>query len=171
MKYIFGLGMPRTGTNSLGSALHMMNINGECKCILNDFHNKREKDNNNKDYKYIIYNDSYNELDMLLDKDKIYDNKYILTIRDNLDWKKSIKKFNKDIVKDLLEITMDNYIELIKEMFVEKGCIDNLLIINMFEDSEGTNSSKLWEKLYKFLDLPLDMDIIDDEFPKIDLNK
>ena len=46
MKYIFGLGLPRTCTNSLGSALHLIGINGECKCILNDFHNKREIDNN-----------------------------------------------------------------------------------------------------------------------------
>ena len=51
MKYIFGLGLPRTGTNSLGSALHLLGINGECKCILNDFHNKREKDDNSKEYK------------------------------------------------------------------------------------------------------------------------
>ena len=56
MKYIFGLGLPRTCTNSLGSALHLLGINGECKCILNDFKNKREKDNGSLDYKYIIYN-------------------------------------------------------------------------------------------------------------------
>ena len=58
MKYIFGLGLPRTCTNSLGGALHLIGINGECKCILNDFQNKREKDNNSNDYKYIIYNDA-----------------------------------------------------------------------------------------------------------------
>mgnify|MGYP002055492453 FL=1 len=106
MKYIFGLGLPRTGTNSLWSALHLLGINGECKCILNDFHNKREKDDNSKEYKYIIYNDAYRELDVLLSDDKIHNNIYILTVRDNDDWKKSISNFDKDIVNELLEINV-----------------------------------------------------------------
>ena len=109
MKYIFGLGLPRTCTNSLGSALHLIGINGECKCILNDFHNKREKDNNSNDYKYIIYNDAYQELDMLLNGDKIYNNKYILTIRNDNDWKKSIQFFDKkDVVEELKTIKWMN---------------------------------------------------------------
>tara|TARA_Y100000816_G_C25939965_1_gene490255 strand:- start:276 stop:779 length:504 start_codon:yes stop_codon:yes gene_type:complete len=167
MKYIFGLGLPRTGTNSLGSALHLLGINGECKCILNDFHNKREKDDNSKEYKYIIYNDAYQELDVLLSDDKIHNNIYILTIRDNDDWKKSISNFDKDIVNELLEINMDDYIMKIKSIFEEKGCIENLLIINIFNDDDIL----LWNNLKNYTGLDISDDIMEEEFPKINLNK
>ena len=167
MKYIFGLGLPRTGTNSLGSALHLLGINGECKCILNDFHNKREKDDNSKEYKYIIYNDAYQELDVLLSDDKIHNNIYILTVRDNDDWKKSISSFDKEIVNELLEINMDDYIMKIKSIFEEKGCIDNLLIINIFNDDDIL----LWNNLKNYTGLVISDDIMEEEFPKINLNK
>tara|TARA_B110000037_G_scaffold117220_1_gene134501 strand:+ start:2738 stop:3244 length:507 start_codon:yes stop_codon:yes gene_type:complete len=168
MKYIFGLGLPRTCTNSLGSALHLIGINGECKCILNDFYNKREKDNNSTDYKYIIYNDAYQELDMLLCDDKIYNNKYILTIRNNNDWNKSIQNFDKkELVEELKTIKMDEYIDKINKIFKEKNCIHNLLIINIFEEEDEL----LWSKLYKFLNLDPEDDVIDSEFPKINLNQ
>ena len=168
MKYIFGLGLPRTCTNSLGSALHLIGINGECKCILNDFYNKREKDNNSTDYKYIIYNDAYQELDMLLRDDKIYNNKYILTIRNNNDWNKSIQNFDKkELVEELKTIKMDEYIDKINKIFKEKNCIHNLLIINIFEEEDEL----LWSKLYKFLNLDPEDDVIDSEFPKINLNQ
>ena len=168
MKYIFGLGLPRTCTNSLGSALHLIGINGECKCILNDFYNKREKDNNSTDYKYIIYNDAYQELDMLLCDDKIYNNKYILTIRNNNDWNKSIQNFDKkELVEELKTIKMDEYIDKINKIFKEKNCIHNLLIINIFEEKDEI----LWNKLYDFLNLKPEDDIVDTEFPKINLNQ
>ena len=168
MKYIFGLGLPRTCTNSLGSALHLIGINGECKCILNDFYNKREKDNNSNDYKYIIYNDAYQELDMLLRDDKIYNNKYILTIRNNNDWKKSIQIFDKlEVVEELKTIKMDEYIDKINQQFVDKNCSNNLLILNIFEEEDEL----LWNKLYDFLNLKPEDDIVDTEFPKINLNQ
>ena len=168
MKYIFGLGLPRTCTNSLGSALHLIGINGECKCILNDFYNKREKDNNSTDYKYIIYNDAYQELDMLLCDDKIYNNKYILTIRNNNDWKKSIQIFDKqEVVEELKTIKMDEYTQKIKQIFIDNDCISNLLIINIFEEEDEL----LWNKLYDFLNLKPEDDIVDTEFPKINLNQ
>ena len=168
MKYIFGLGLPRTCTNSLGSALHLMGMNGECKCILNDFYNKREKDNNSDEYKYIIYNDAYKDIKSLLSIDKIYNNKYILTIRNNDEWQKSIENFDKkDIVTELLTINMDNYIERIKQIFDNKNCRENLLIINIFEEEDEL----LWNKLYDFLNLKSEDEIVDREFPKINLNQ
>jgi hypothetical protein len=167
MKYIFGLGLPRTSTNSLGQALHLIGINGECKCILNDFYNKREKDNNSNDYKYIIYNDAYQELDILLNDDKIYNNKYILTIRNNNKWKKSLQKFDKEVVEELNAINNSEYMDKIIQIFKEKNCICNLLIINIFEDDDES----LWSKLYKFLSLDPEDDVIDSEFPKINLNQ
>ena len=168
MKYIFGLGLPRTCTNSLGSALHLIGINGECKCILNDFHNKREKENNSNDYKYIIYNDAYQELDMLLNDDKIYNNKYILTMRNNNEWKKSIQKFDKkEVVEELNTLNITEYMDKIIQIFKGKKCIHNLLIINIFEEEDEL----LWNKLYNFLNLKPEDDIVDTEFPKINLNQ
>ena len=166
MKYIFGLGLPRTGTNSLGLALHNLDINGECKCILNDFHNKREKDNNNGSYKYIIYNDAYQDLNLLLDEDKIYDNKYIVTVRDNEEWQRSIAKFDKDVVEELSKMNMEIYTEKLKYIFDLKQCSGNLLVLNVFEEDDEV----LWRKIYEFLDLNPDEDIIEDEFPKLNLN-
>jgi hypothetical protein len=165
MKYIFGLGLPRTGTNSLGLALHLLGINGECKCILNDFHNKREKDDNTNNFKYIIFNDAFIELETLLDDDKISENKYILTIRKQTEWINSIKNFDKEVVSSLLEIKMDEYIEKIKNIFIGKNCLENLLIINIFTDDDKI----LWEKLTSFLNL--ENDFPDEDFPKINLNK
>ena len=167
---IFGLGLPRTGTNSLGLGLHLLNINGECKCILNDYKNKRNRHLNNNNYKYIIYNDAFKDLNTLLDDDKIYDNKYILTIRNNLDWLNSIAKFNNNSnYQDIININQDNYINKIINIFKNKNIQENLLIINLFEEDD----IKLWQKLIKFLDLDQEKfkDIIEDEFPKINLNK
>ena len=167
MNYIFGLGLPRTCTNSLGSALHLMGFDGECKCILNDFHNKREKDGNLSDYKYIIYNDAYQELQVLLSNDKIYNNKYILTVRNNEDWHNSLNKFSGDNVNELQRMDMDKYVSEIKKIFLNKNCINNLLIINVFEEENKI----LWEKLYNLLKLDFDNTIIETDFPKINLNE
>jgi hypothetical protein len=170
MKYIFGLGLPRTCTNSLGSALHLLGINGECKCILNDFKNKREIDNGSKDYKYIIYNDAYQDLDMLLSSDKIRNNKYIITSRNGNDWKQSIQNFEEDkreLVSDLLDIDMNEYIAEVKEYFHDNQCIENLLVIDIFTEDRAS----LWGKLFEFLDIPIDEDLLECPFPKINLNE
>ena len=170
MKYIFGLGLPRTCTNSLGSALHLLGINGECKCILNDFKNKREKDNGSLDYKYIIYNDAYDDLDMLLSSEKIRTNKYILTTRNGDEWKDSIQNFEenkRELVSALLDLDMDEYISTVKEYFDENQCPENLLIIDIFTDTR----SVLWNKLFRFLNIPVDEDLLELPFPKINLNE
>ena len=52
-------------------------------------------------------------------------------------------------------------------IFEEKNCVDNLLIINIFEEDDEL----LWKKLYKFLNLNQEDDIVDTEFPRINLNQ
>jgi len=161
---IFGLGLPRTGTNSLGKALHLLNINGECKCILNNYNNQREKTNNINYLKYIIYNDTFRDLDTILSNEIINENKFILTIRNNEDWLKSIENFNE--LKELNQITYKNKIE---KIFKDKKLENRLLIINLFEDDD----EKIWKNLIKFLELDLEdyQYVIEEEFPKINLNK
>ena len=167
---VFGLGLPRTGTNSLGLGLHLLNINGECKCILNDYKNKRNKTNNINYLKYIIYNDAFKDLDTILSQEIINENKFILTIRDNQDWLKSIENFNEnenyDELKKLNQITYKNKIQ---KIFKDKKLEHRLLIINLFEDDD----KKIWKNLIKFLELDSDdyEDVIEDDFPKINLNK
>ena len=167
---IFGLGLPRTGTNSLGLGLHLLNINGECKCILNDYKNKRNKTNNINYLKYIIYNDAFKDLDTILSQEIINENKFILTIRDNQDWLKSIENFNEnenyDELKKLNQITYKNKIQ---KIFKDKKLEHRLLIINLFEDDD----KEIWKNLIKFLELDSDdyEDVIEDDFPKINLNK
>ena len=90
-----------------------------------------------------------------------------MTVRDNDDWKKSISSFDKEIVNELLEINMDDYIMKIKSIFEEKGCIDNLLIINIFNDDDIL----LWNNLKNYTGLVVSDDIMEEEFPKINLNK
>ena len=47
MKYIYGIGLPRTGTTSLGGALSLLNIKGESICILNKCSTKSNNNNSN----------------------------------------------------------------------------------------------------------------------------
>ena len=167
---IFGLGLPRTGTNSLGKALHLLNINGECKCILNDYNNKREKTNNINYLKYIIYNDAFRDLDTILSNEIINENKFILTIRNNEDWLKSIENFNENQnYNELKELNQITYKNKIVKIFKDKKLENRLLIINLFEDDD----EKIWKNLIKFFELDLDeyQDVIEEEFPKINLNK
>lgn len=172
MKYIFGLGLPRTGSNSLGSALHLLGINGECKCILNNYQNKRFNPDNKGDYKYIIYNDAYQELDILLTADKMKDNKYILTSRNHTEWVNSIKNFKleRELCEELSQMNMNDYKDKIIKLFEINDARENLLIIDVFADSD----EKLWTDIATFLgkeDIAEEEDLYEEEFPKINLNK
>jgi hypothetical protein len=162
--YIFGLGLPRTGTNSLGSALHSLGINGECKCILNNYRNKRHNDmHSDEKYRYIIENDAYQFKEKMLTADKIRENLYILTIRDKEAWLKSIEKFkssNPAMYEELQALDVDEYVEEVQEIFEAFGCIDRLLIIDIFSSTDP------WADITGFLKLPSD-DL--PEFPRVNI--
>ena len=102
MRYVFGIGLPRTGSSSLGTALHSLGINGECKCVLNNYYNKRYDEKNNEKYRYIIYNDSYKNINNLLDKEKIKENKYIITNRNEKHWIDSITNLRTKIIRNII---------------------------------------------------------------------
>ena len=59
------------------------------------------------------------------------------------------------------------YMYKINQQFVDKNCSNNLLILNIFEEEDEL----LWNKLYDFLNLKPEDDIVDTEFPKINLNQ
>ena len=146
MRYIFGIGLPRTGTNSLGAALHSLGINGECKCVLNNYKINRYNEENCEVYRYIIYNDSYKDNDNVLDKEKITANKYNILIKKNI----------------------NQYISQIYELFEKEKCLHNLLILDIFE----MKSSVIWEKMISFLELDRNKysHLIKTPFPNININ-
>lgn len=151
MKYIFGLGLPRTCTNSLVKALNALGINGECKCILTNYENKHNQHNNQN--KYIMHNDSYRHLNTILSSDNIHENLYILTIRDEDDWKKSLLKHDNNLVtEELIDLGMNNYKHKVIDFFKNGNCLHNLLILNIFEEED----SVLWDKLSHFLGIECD---------------
>ena len=125
----------------------------------NNYHKKRQEFYDNETQRYIVYNDAYKHLDILLSSDKIHDNKYILTIRDDHTWKHSLKKFN---VEELYSFDMEKYKKDIFEIFEKNNCIENLLILNIFENSDDI----LWKKLSNFLGLACPTKT----FPIINLN-
>ena len=89
-------------------------------------------------------------------------------MRNNNEWKKSIQKFDKkEVVEELNTLNIIDYMNKIIQKLKEKNCIHNLLSTNIFEEDDEL----LWNKLYDFLNLKPEDDIIDTEFPKINLNQ
>jgi hypothetical protein len=133
--------------------------------------NNRYNEKNSNAYRYIIYNDSYKDVDNLLDKEKITDNKYIITTRDESDWKKSIVKFkdtNPNEYNILIKKNINQYISQIYELFEKEKCLHNLLILDIFE----MKSSVIWEKMISFLELDRNKysHLIKTPFPNININ-
>ena len=170
MKYIYGIGLPRTGTTSLGGALSLLNIKGESICILNNCSRKSNNDNTNNSYLYSVENDFYKNINNPITHDFFVNNKFILTNRDYKTWKQSIEKFKFSNEKEynyLEKIKPDDYKELIIKLFKKHNCSSNLLIINIFE----TSHEILWKSIIEFLELDINnyIDLFDIEFPNIKL--
>lgn len=170
MKYIYGIGLPRTGTTSLGGALSLLNIKGESICILNKCSRKSNNNNSNDSYFYSVENDFYKNIDNPKTLDFFVNNKFILTNRDCKTWKQSIEKFKYSNEKEynyLEKINPDDYKELIIKLFKKHNCSSNLLIINIFE----TSHEILWKSIIEFLELDINnyINLFDIEFPNIKL--
>jgi len=168
MKYIYGIGLPRTGTTSLGGALSLLNIKGESICILNNCSRKSNNDNTNNSYLYSVENDFYKNINSSIIADFFVNNKFILTNRDYKTWKQSIEKFKFSNEKEynyLEKINPDDYQKLIIKLFEKYNCSSNLLIINIFE----TNHETLWKSIIDFLELDINnyLNLLDIEFPNI----
>jgi MoaA/NifB/PqqE/SkfB family radical SAM enzyme len=162
-KKVFGIGMGRTGTKSLNSALNILGIKSlhdpnKVPELLN-----YEKKNNLKILSTLKefqgftdhpFNKIYKEVD------KVYPNsKFILTVRNLESW--LISKKNHIIMhkhdprhgRNLRKIKIDSWTERMKKHITEvkeyfKNRPDDLLIIDVCK-GQG------WEKLCPFLDLPI----------------
>tara|TARA_Y100001938_G_C8074306_1_gene425041 strand:+ start:242 stop:652 length:411 start_codon:yes stop_codon:yes gene_type:complete len=126
---IVGIGLPRTGTRSLGAALDILGYKGSHFCELIGTTKAAQKEDS-----YRIDNSLYYQL-KTLNKNDIY----IMTYRPPEDWRGSIFQF-KDYTGPDIETYRDECIKRFNESKVK------FLIFNIIEG---------WDPLCKFLDLPI----------------
>ena len=164
-KLVYGLGLPRTGTNSLARALQYFGITGYNHCMI---HKKTKISNlyaDVNDLKYIIDNKIYRQD---LNKLDLHKDKFILTTRSDSNWKQSISSFKDKIspeeMNDLTCINSKDYELYIKHIFKKRNCYEQLLILDIFDIPER----QLWNDLSVFLfNVPFSENHI--PFPKYDL--
>ena len=72
---VYGIGLPRTGTNSLASALHTLGISGENHCVLhnhkkqwNPCQQKQHFTSDERNYKFFVQNDAYENIEEFVDE-------------------------------------------------------------------------------------------------------
>lgn len=166
---VYGLGLPRTGTNSLAYALQHFGITGYNHCFLHKKTNTSTLYSNVHDlnYKYIIDNKVYTQDLNNLD---LHKEKFILTTRSNKEWKQSIASFQHTLSvtewNELTRVNSDEYKTYIENTFKKRNCSDQLLVLNIFELPER----QLWNDLSVFLfGVPFPESHI--PFPKYDLKK
>jgi hypothetical protein len=152
---IYGIGLPRTGTNSLSKMLQQLGFNGHNYCCVNNF--KNVSYTSSVKIRYIVENDFYQKR---LENYNVKSNKFILTHRNNIDWKMSIDKF-KDADK-LKDIHTFYYKSSIQGFFNKNNCNENLLVLNICDEAPEVTLMKL--KLF--------LEIKDDDLyvPHINLN-
>jgi hypothetical protein len=134
---IIGIGLPRTGTRSLGNALEILGYRGSHHCELIGTTKISTKDDS-----YYIDNSIYHDV-INTSKDDIY----IMTYRPPEEWRGSIFKFKQYDGPDI-----EHYKKDCIKIFKEKGI--KFLIFNIIEG---------WEPLCNFLNHP----IPSEEFPTI----
>ena len=186
---IYGIGLPRTGTNSLALALNKLGINGENYCVL---HNQKQKwnpcqhnnNNNNNDdiitYKFYIENNAYQDIEQFVDEklNESIDTKFILTHRSNKElWTKSVKKIEKKLNHNYTSLNIPDpslYKKKVFNYFKVNNILDNLLILDLFQQHQ--NDTKLWIDIGNFLGIDIDIlqqendNINVDAFPHINMN-
>lgn len=134
---VFGIGLNRTGTTSLSMALEFLGLRSRhyCSCTC-DYDSTSVEDIKNLDavvdseLKY-----QYATLDILFPNSK-----FILTVRDKDEWKKSVLRCG-------LEDDYDEHIDAVSKYF-NSSSSDKLLIIDIC-GGEG------WEELCVFLGKPI----------------
>jgi dihydrodipicolinate synthase/N-acetylneuraminate lyase len=133
---IYGIGLPRTGTQSLAQALNKYNLTGEHYCLLDGslihFAAGRKED-------FTVDNCFYNCYKVLYKNDS--EAKFILTTRDKEEWLESLSKFKPVDLPDIIKYRVE-----VKEFFEQEG--GSLFILDI-------NSKHKWEQLSAFLNLPI----------------
>lgn len=133
---IFGVGLPRTGTASLATALQNAGIQVKHYCQIHDMHSYDDSDN---DLSAIIDNSSYKKYYSIIKNNA--DSLFILTTRDAYDWLTSISRYA-DKVDNIPNIKV--YEKKIHSLIQELNLQKQLLVLNIFNNNSCEN-------LYNFL--------------------
>ena len=146
MNYLFGIGLPRTGTTSLAKALRILGFKGENYCLLS---NQQRKDEQSF---FKINNSYYKSYKELLEDNK--KSKFILTIRDSDSWRESVRKVLKGKYRMSFEFehylpNVHNYTQEVLQHFSRQGALNQLLVVDLFDQS--CDCSCKWKNLYEFL--------------------
>lgn len=86
--FIYGIGLPRTGTRSLSMALRILGYNGDNFCHLTG---NNEEGSKQSEKKFLVDNNLYLAYKTIAESEP--DAKFILTTRDKEKWKKSVAHF------------------------------------------------------------------------------
>jgi len=138
-KKIFGIGLPRTGSTSLAEALRMLGYKGSNFCSLNNIHTV---DKTEEKKSFQIDNSFFKIYQNLFEQNS--NAKFILTIRDNSSWRKSMSGFEYD--NNILP-NINKYKDEVKKFFRSKNAEDQLLMINLTE----LNDKEKWNMICDFL--------------------
>ena len=159
---IFGIGLPRTGTTSLASALRILGYRGSNYCMLKD---EGSTDTNIKQKNSFQVNNSYYDIyQELYNEDEA--SKFILTIRDRDSWKASISALSskgfqtwlgtavfpwRQDTKDYRTILPDitEYNQEVMKVFNDRGALSQLLVVDLFD--VGCDCSCKWKNICDFL--------------------
>jgi len=136
MRSVYGIGLPRTGTASLAEALTLIGQPTKHYCVVHD-----DMSQSHDDVISWVDNSFYRYLDQIIFQ-PIANSLFILTTRDLISWKESISRFP-EMPADLPPV--DEYEETVKRIFKELNMEDQLLVINVFEDSDSI------QKISKFI--------------------
>ena len=130
---IYGVGLPRTGTRALDSALQKLGFSGSHFCVLTPLFGSRMNN-----HSYRVNNSFYEIFEALKTFEINVDDLYIFTDRDEEAWMSSVAErgYSGPFIKD--------YKENMKRKFEKYP--DNFLIFNV---NEG------WEPLCRFLEVPV----------------
>ena len=136
---IFGIGLPRTGTTSLAEALRILGIQGSNFCLLNKIYTIDESKNS---IAFEVDNSFFKIYQNLFEQNS--NAKFILTVRDNSSWRKSMSGFEYD--NNILP-NINKYNDEVKKFFRSKNADDQLLMINLTE----LNDKEKWNMICDFL--------------------
>lgn len=138
-KLVYGIGLPRTGTKSLASALRLLGFSGENHCKLTNFSEEDKVKSLTKEF--IIDNHAYEYYEGLVNFFVDESTYFILTIREFEEWDKSVKKISNNTYPNIEE-----YTKSVIEYFKKNKVSNKLLIIDFKKERDP------WEKLCTFLD-------------------
>lgn len=146
---IYGIGLPRTGTNSVAQALKLLGCRGMNRCVLTRTKVKHEPEGQLVAGTFDVDNSLFRTYKELYESNPKA--KFVLSTREQALWAESVKRWdeqNKDR-DDLKDIPPDieAFEREVSEFFVHRRAADQLLVIDVFKMTD----QELWTRMMDFL--------------------